>query len=146
VNSKILIFLIFLLIISSCTQNEEISKLCFEENCFELDMPKTEQEFLQGLMFREYLPENQGMLFIFKEPQKYAFWMKNTTIPLDIIWLDENFNVVYVQEAQPCEKEPCTIYVPDTDSLYVLEINQGLTKKLNITKGSNANYKVFKQS
>ena len=92
----------------------------------------------QGLMHREQLPENQGMLFIFETQQQHAFWMKNTLIPLDMIWLNEDLEVVYIQTAIPCEEEPCTIYAPDTDALYTLEINAGLAEQNNITLGTKA--------
>ena len=50
-----------------------------------VELPKTPEEFVQGLMFRESLPENSGMLFIFQNEEKRSFWMKNMEIPLDII-------------------------------------------------------------
>ncbi|MBO4203793.1 DUF192 domain-containing protein [bacterium] len=83
-------------------------------------------------MYRESLPENAGMLFIFDEPAYLRFWMKNTLIPLEMIRLDENFNIVDIQEAEPCttpNQENCPIYTPKSKAQYVLEINQGLMKK-----------------
>jgi hypothetical protein len=75
-------------------------------------------------MYRESLAENNGMLFIFPTPaDSHYFWMKNTIIPLDMIWIDDQFKVVRVLTATPCTADPCSIYNPDAVSTYVLEIN-----------------------
>jgi uncharacterized protein len=146
VKSKtiITIFLLCSLILLTACQKETQNKqeVCFQDVCYEVEIPKTQQEFTQGLMYREYLPENQGMLFIFQETQKHGFWMKNTLIPLDIIWMNEELEVVYIAQAVPCEEEPCTIYAPDTEALYVLEINQNQTIKNNINIGDKAQLKI----
>jgi len=73
------------------------------------------------------------MLFIFPEEGEYGFWMKNTLISLDIIWIDENQKIVHIEKAEPCTEEPCKVYRPTADAIYVLEINSGLTDKLNIS-------------
>jgi uncharacterized membrane protein (UPF0127 family) len=74
-------------------------------------------------MNRTSLSSQSGMLFIFDHEAIYPFWMKNTLIPLDMIWLDKNKNVVDVITAQPCSEDPCQIYTPKKESLYVLELN-----------------------
>ena len=89
-------------------------------------------------MFRESLNKDKGMLFIYDTPTKANFWMKNTLIPLDIIWINKNFKIVHIKTAQPCEEDPCEIYSPDEDSLYILEINAGLTNELRIKEGDIA--------
>ena len=106
--------------------------------CYEVELPITQEDFQTGLMQREYLPENQGMLFIFQEEQKHAFWMKNTLIPLDMMWLNEELEVVHIETATPCKEDPCTIYFPDTEALYTLEINANQTQKQNIKIGDKA--------
>lgn len=98
----------------------------------------THDDFLQGLMFREYLPSDEGMLFVFNDEQEYAFWMKNTLIPLDIIWINSLREVVYIESAVPCVEDPCTIYAPNASALFVLEINRGLASSNNIVLGSVA--------
>ena len=78
-----------------------------------------------GLMNRAHLDSNKGMLFILDKPSIQSFWMKNTLIPLDIIWISEDFRVVDIQQASPCSHSPCTRYAPKTTAKYVLEVNQG---------------------
>ncbi|MDR0650473.1 MAG: DUF192 domain-containing protein [Candidatus Peribacteria bacterium] len=80
-------------------------------------------------MFRKYLPEDAGMLFIFPTEQQYSFWMKNTLIPLDMLRLNADFQIVDLQEAQPCTTDLCPSYVPISEAQYVLELNQGMSKK-----------------
>ena len=141
-KNKTIILLILILTISACTTQTQqetcIDEICFDENCFKIEIPRTQEEMIRGLMHVEYLPDDEGMLFIFKEPRAHAFWMKDTLIPLDMIWLDEELQVVYVQTAVPCIEEPCTIYAPNTTALYTLEINAGLADEKNIEIGQKA--------
>jgi uncharacterized membrane protein (UPF0127 family) len=63
-------------------------------------------------MFRTEMGEDNGMLFIFNKEEIYAFWMKNTLIPLDMVWIDSNNTIVDIQTAVPCEADPCPTYKP----------------------------------
>ena len=120
-------------------KQEENSKVCFEKSCFNVELAKTTEEKSKGLMFRESLDENKGMLFVYSKEGNYSFWMKNTLIPLDIIWIDSNDKVVYVKNnAQPCN-ETCKVFSPGKNAKYVLEINGGLAEKLRINLGKTAN-------
>jgi len=89
----------------------------------------------KGLMFRESLLENEGMIFVYDKSQKLTFWMKNTLIPLDMIWIDENSVVQHIEYAVPCETEICDIYGWDGFSKYLLEVNGGFTEKYDINVG-----------
>lgn len=122
-----------------CASKPE-SKVCFgssEKNCFFVEIADTPKLQERGLMFRTNLPEDQGMLFIFNETAAYSFWMKNTKIPLDIIWLDENQEIVYiVKNMQPCpENSQCPIVSPRATAAYVLELNAGTTDRLWLQNG-----------
>ncbi|MBS3073357.1 DUF192 domain-containing protein [Candidatus Pacearchaeota archaeon] len=87
-----------------------------------------------GLMNRTNLPEDQGMLFIFDSERKREFWMKNTIIPLDMIFLDKDFKIVnIIKNAQPCKSLDCEFYSSTGPARYVIEINGGLSSKYNIT-------------
>jgi len=109
--------------------------VCFQENCFFVEIANTPEQRTQGLMNRENLAENRGMLFIFDQSGIYSFWMKNTLIPLDIIWLNENKEVVFIEKnAQPC-RETCPSINPHQKARYVLEINGGLSDKINLKTG-----------
>ena len=95
---------------------------------------------MRGLMFRSSIGEYEGMLFMFDKSEKHRFWMVNTTIPLDAIHFDENMTVVDIVEMEPCPLFPCEVYVPKKESRYVLEVNQGFSKKHNITEGSRFSF------
>jgi uncharacterized protein len=91
----------------------------------------------QGLMYRENLPDRTGMLFIFPEVSPHHFWMKNTMIPLDMIWMDESGKVVFVSEnTPPCKADPCPTYGPDQPVRYVLEIGGGKAAAENVQVGT----------
>ena len=81
-------------------------------------------------MFRSSLPNNAGMVFVFENSDIHSFRMKNTLIPLDMIWLDSDFQIVDIQQADPCTADPCTSYIPAASAQYVLEINQGISEKI----------------
>jgi hypothetical protein len=78
----------------------------------------------KGLMFREELRENEGMLFTFDEEGIYSFWMKNMKFPIDIIWFDKDFKVVHIEEnVQPCTTNYCPTYKSNLPAKYVLEVS-----------------------
>ena len=84
-------------------------------------------EQMQGLMFREKLDENAGMIFVFDEESYLGFWMKNTLIPLDIIFINRDFEIVDIKYAVPCKNDPCKNYVTIKPAEYVLEVNGNFT-------------------
>jgi len=97
----------------------------------ELAVSPAERE--KGLMFRQDLKPDQGMLCLFEEEDEYSFWMKNTLIPLDIIWLNAHRQIVHLEEnVPPCLAEPCPSYGPDKKALYVLELKTGRAKELGL--------------
>jgi uncharacterized membrane protein (UPF0127 family) len=116
--------------------NKKIKKVCINDNCFKVEIADSQREWSKGLMNRKSLPEDSGMLFIFDKEGLHSFWMKNTLIPLDIIWINGNKEIIYIEkEAQPCKAEKCQNYSSGQKSRYVLEINGGLADKLKIRAG-----------
>jgi uncharacterized membrane protein (UPF0127 family) len=109
-------------------------QVCNENTCFTVEIADTAKEQQQGLMDRESLGENAGMLFVFSEPNFHNFWMKNTLISLDMIWINKQSEVVRVLTAQPCVADPCTVYKPEILATYVLELNAGSAEKYGITE------------
>lgn len=90
----------------------------------------------QGLMYRDHLAEDRGMIFFFPQKGDYAFWMKNTIIPLDMIWIDEAKKVVHVaHDVPPCQADPCPSYPPGAESMYVLEVAAGVAAKHHVANG-----------
>jgi len=110
------------------------SQACFNNDlCIDLELAMTADEKQTGLMFRESLEENAGMLFIYEGKSLKKFWMKNTLIPLDIIWFDENNRIIYIEHnTKPCKVDPCEIYGPEFGSKNILEVNSGFTEENNI--------------
>lgn len=130
-------FLLFLLLISCSSP----SFVHFGDVKFAVELADSPEERKQGLMFRESLPEKQGMLFVFDDIAVRGFWMKNTIIPLDMIFIDQNWIVVEVKSnIQPCNEEPCPSY-HSVPAKYVLEINAGLAEKYGIGVNSTVFFK-----
>ena len=136
-----LILLIALITLFVIFGKEPNPKVCSSKACFSVEIVKTEQERAQGLMNREFLEENSGMLFIFEQEAKHTFWMKDTKIPLDIIWIDKDKTIVYIKKnAIPCIEDPCPIYYPSAEALYVLELNAGSTKLYEIAENDKLQF------
>ncbi len=94
------------------------------------DLADTEEKRVRGLMFRNTLNDDQGMLFVFEKEGLYSFWMKNMNFAIDIIWLDKFKRIVHLErEVPPCEKEPCPSYVTAVPAKYVLELKAGSIEK-----------------
>jgi uncharacterized membrane protein (UPF0127 family) len=90
----------------------------------------------RGLMFRTSLAPNEGMIFVFPGVGSYPFWMKNTLIPLDMLWLDPRGRVVSIaRSVPPCKADPCPSYPPDADALYVVELVAGFAIRHGVKVG-----------
>lgn len=95
----------------------------------------------QGLMFRDRVPEGTGMLFLFPEAGDFPFWMKNTLVPLDMIWIDDQRRVVHVEhDVPPCKADPCPSYPPHAVAKYVLELGAGQAAKHRVANGSTLKF------
>ena len=97
-----------------------------------------------GLMYRDHLQKDHGMLFFFGQPQAWNFWMKNTKMALDLIWIDGKKRVTHIERNVPiCTKsdDSCPQYRPNTDdAVYVLEIAGGTVDGYKIEKGSKLQF------
>lgn len=120
-------------------------QVCIRETCFAVDLADTPQAREHGLMGVERLGENEGMVFVFESEGSYTFWMKDTLIPLDMIWIGRDGRVIYVQkDAQPCTADPCAVYGPPAGSraLYVLEVPGGTAERLGIAAGDEVTLRI----
>jgi hypothetical protein len=123
------------------SRKEKQNQVCFENNCFLVELAKTPEERSRGLMFRGKLDQNTGMLFIFPEEGEYSFWMKNTLIPLDIIWINSQKEIVFISEnAQPCKEDSCPLINPTQKAKYVLEVNPGISGKIGLKVGKKLDF------
>lgn len=103
---------------------------------FTVELALTRQQQARGLMFRDQLPKDAGMLFIFNNEVPRSFWMKNTRIPLDILYFDAELLLVsLVENARPCVADPCPAYPSSGPAQYVLELNAGRAGQLGVTPG-----------
>ncbi len=118
-----------------------IKQIAIEGVVFDVELAITEEQKKQGLSGKDYLCEQCGMLFVYNTPGYYSFWMKDTLIPLDIIWFDENWQVVdYLAWAQPQGARKAgelPIYQPKEKAWFVLEVPGGTTKRINNFKISS---------
>jgi uncharacterized membrane protein (UPF0127 family) len=102
----------------------------------EVELARTEVETTRGLMYRTKMPDDHGMLFWMRERDEHAFWMKNTCIPLDMLFIDEDGTIVGIVENVPTlNLESRTVGCP---SLYVLETNAGWARKHGVKAGQKA--------
>ncbi|MGH9442126.1 MAG: DUF192 domain-containing protein [Thermoanaerobaculia bacterium] len=104
---------------------------------YAVEIAATPEFRAQGLMFRESLAADRGMLFLFPSPTVEDFWMKNCNFPIDIVWMGPDRRVIYVSaHTPPCKEDPCPKYGPRKEALYVLEIPDGAAAKEKIVPGA----------
>jgi len=110
------------------TKNKMISKI-------DIEIADNEDKRMTGLMFRDRMEENQGMMFLFQVEEQQAFWMKNTILPLDIIYINSQAEVVSIQKnAVPYSEKSLPSFKP---AQYVVEVNAGYTDKYGIKEGTS---------
>ena len=109
------------------------------------ELADTIEERARGLMFRPSLEKNRGMLFTFVEPQQWSFWMKNTRIPLDILWMDQKKRIVHIERNVPtCSRtdDGCPQYQPNENAVYVLELAAGSADALKLERGATLRFQL----
>ena len=100
---------------------------------FTLEVAQNDAQHERGLMLRKLMPADHGMLFVFSEPDTYAFGMHNTDIPLDIIFLDPSGKIVDIFQGKPHDD---TLLQTRSPALFVIELNAGTAKALGLKVGS----------
>lgn len=128
--------IIFLIIFTFTGCKEKLHYIEINGAKLYIEIALTEQERATGLMFRESLPENQGMLFVFENEQILNFWMKNTSIPLSIAYIRENGLIIGIYDMKPYDETPISSMYP---CKYALEVNKGWFSKNNIKAGDTIN-------
>jgi uncharacterized membrane protein (UPF0127 family) len=103
---------------------------------FTLEVAATGRARQIGLMHRRSMPQDRGMIFSFPQAQSLGFWMKNTHIPLDIVYLDENGKVVSVKQMKPMDE---TRVESDAPAKYAVELNQGAAQRAGVKVGDVLN-------
>lgn len=101
-----------------------------------VEIADSDGERAQGLMHRKTLEDGKGMLFIFPNSEPRNFWMKNTLIPLDILFFDSGKKVVKtIENMAPCRTANCPFYFSAAPAMYALELSAGSIKKYSVKKG-----------
>ena len=138
------IYILIFISIAFTNANADTNKITFQkssltiqtkdsEYIFNIEIAVTEKERSRGLMYRKELKQTEGMLFLYPEKQIIKMWMKNTLIPLDMIFINNNGKIMDIFKMTiPKDLTPIG---PDVKLKGVLEINGGLTSYLNINKG-----------
>ena len=110
----------------------------------DVEIADTPEKRALGYMFREHIPETEGMVFFMEEPGFHSFWMRNCKVALDIVWLDEAWGVTHIEhEVPPCTSPPtgpCPGYEPLRESLYVLEMQAGMAAREGLRVGDAVRY------
>ena len=101
----------------------------------ELEVAQTPEQQAKGLMYRLSLEKNRGMLFPFAPPLMARFWMKNVSIPLDMIFLKDGIVKAVLLNVPPCDADPCPVYGPNTMVNQVIELAGGRAKELGVKEG-----------
>jgi uncharacterized protein len=130
------IFLVFL-ILPACTGLQSKSWVEIRGQRFIVEVADSNEERSRGLMFRDSLEKDTGMLFIHADEEPQAYWMKNTHIPLDILYFSKDKKLVSAQErVPPCSAgDRCPPYASEGPALYVLELNAGSVELFKIQTG-----------
>jgi uncharacterized membrane protein (UPF0127 family) len=125
---------LILLVCAACMAEGPYVELKNER--FMVELAETQEKQALGLMFRDSMPDDQGMLFLFPAEGMRSFWMKNTKIPLDIFYFDQHLRLVNVSEnTPPCRSQRCSGYPSTGPAKYVLELNAGKAAELGVQPG-----------
>jgi uncharacterized protein len=106
-----------------------------DEVAVRVEIADSEQERAVGLMNRESLEDDAGMIFLFPESSSGGFWMKDTLIPLSIAFADEQGRILRILDMEPCRADPCEIYDPGVSYRTALEVNQGAFSEWGVEEG-----------
>lgn len=128
----------FLLLTSCASANSgsETPAVVLHGHRFSTELATDAPSREHGLMMRSMLAADHGMLFVFPETTPQGFWMKNTLIPLDILYFDADRRLVSLQlDVPPCKADPCPIYPSEAPARYVLELSAGTARRIGAASG-----------
>lgn len=146
-RSPALVIIAAVFIVLFWLSTSPFAKVCYKDKCLSVELAATDSQRQKGLMFRKDLPEGRAMLFIFPKEDYYGFWMKNTLIPLDILWINKDKKIVGIlRNARPCVVDngmPCPAFKPTKPSKYVLEVNAGFVDQNGLKTGDELTFSGF---
>jgi uncharacterized membrane protein (UPF0127 family) len=143
IAKKITSTLIVLFILSSCAFTSKADRFSFKRMeikgyQFRVAVADNSEKRARGLMFVGALPHEEGMLFVFPEEEKLAFWMKNTKVPLSVAFIDSKKRIVDIQDMEPLREDKT--YQSKEKAKYALEVNQGWFEEKGIKVGDTAKF------
>ena len=138
---RLLLCVLMLITFTACASGDPSVEL--GGKTFAVEIADTSEKQALGLMFRDNMEADKGMLFIFPNEAPRSFWMKNTRIPLDIMYFDKELKMVSVSaDTPPCKVTRCPSYPSKAPAMYVLELNAGAAKKLGVGVGDKLTLKL----
>lgn len=114
-------------------------KLIINNKAVSLTIADNEEERHSGFGGVDSISDNQAMLFVFDKPDQYGFWMKDMKFPIDIVWLNENKEIIFIKENVSPDTYPNT-FIPSSKALFVIEFNAGFVSRNNIKVGNLINF------
>ena len=134
---KFTIIIIILIFVIGCKDKAPFVKARIGSKIYKFELALTDSQKARGLMFREKLHLDGGMLFVYGYMLQLDFYMKNTLIPLDIAFLDNNFKIVDIREMFPLDE---TTVSSKKRAMYALEVNRGFFKRVGLSEGDTINF------
>ncbi len=136
---RCLAFAVVVLLLTACGGSEQGSRAIIETGAGDVvvlvEVADTSAERARGLMGRQQLPEDAGMVFLFPENTTSSFWMKDTLIPLSIAFYGADGRIVRILDMEPCRRDPCPVYDPQATYRGALEVNQGEFRRWGVEVG-----------
>jgi uncharacterized membrane protein (UPF0127 family) len=131
---RFFLYVLLLTVCSACASGGPSVEL--GGRTFSVEIADTQAKHQLGLMFRDSMPADHGMIFIFADEAPRSFWMKNTRIPLDIMYFDKDLKLVGLSaDTPPCKVSRCPAYPSIAPAKYVLELNAGIAASLGVGLG-----------
>jgi len=128
IATSVIFIMLSLLVFETASANDIIfskRQLILNGEDYLLEIARSTNQRRHVLMYRDHLDKRQGMLFIYPGSGDHRIWMKNTLIPLTVIWLDKNEKIIGIKKLSPCVSDPCPSYGISKPSKYVLELDSG---------------------
>ena len=124
-KNRVLAAVFFLIInsISYASASPRTIEIRLGQESYQVELALTSAQRRQGLMHREQLERNAGMLLVYPKSGDHRVWMKNMRIPLRVLWIDDRFKVLHVMRLEPCRLSPCPIYSAPVPARYILELS-----------------------
>ena len=134
-NLRIAFVFVLTFLLTGCAGDRWVE---LEGHRYQVEVAATEPARMRGLMFRDSMPADHGMLFVHQNEAPVAYWMKNTRIALDIFYFNRNFKLVSMRaDVPPCSAgDQCPAYPSTGPALYVLELNAGQARKIGAKQGA----------